>query len=186
MLERGLTSDLPGQPSWRVALFAGLDGHGKPILHRRQRAGGVKRIGAGGVLKPIEVERQCAWLIDPVIRQASMQVAGGFIRGSPAGRISEQEEEDLRSGDFDYRFETQRGVAKPELGDARRRQIESGAEDGRDFENARRSEWLPESLDAKFGIGRIPVEAMKGGARGGVSVFDTEREAVSASENGER
>jgi hypothetical protein len=117
----------------RVALLASLDSYGQPILLRRQGAGGVGRVGAGGILKPVEVEFEGSWLAEAVIGQSGMEEARRLIGAGLAGLVAEDEEERLVRRIFENRLQSERLAVKGELGNAGSGQVKGGSDDGGDL-----------------------------------------------------
>jgi hypothetical protein len=157
-----------------VALFSGGNGDGKTVLFWGQRAGGVGRVGAGRIFKLVEVELEDAGAGEAVVGQAGVQETRGFIGGGLAGLISEDEEKNALIFAFDDGLEVEGFAVEGELGYAGRGQVEGVADDGGDLLSVRRVVGNPSGGDAKVRVGRIPVEAVEGGAGGGISVFDAQ------------
>ena len=82
----------------RVPLLAGLDVHRQPILLGRQGAGGVGRVGAGGIFKPVEVEFENSRLAEAVVGQSGMEEARRLIRKSQMTRTCRLGASNLRVG----------------------------------------------------------------------------------------
>src|ERR1700744_5032077 len=109
--------------SVRVTLFAGFDRDGEAVLRRRERAGGVGRVRARGVVELVEVKDEGAGLVEAVIRERSAEEAGGFIGGGLAGVVAEDEEEGGVVRVFEHWLKTDGFAVEGEFSETRGGQI---------------------------------------------------------------
>ena len=75
------------------ALFAGFNRYGQAVFHRWQRATGVGRVGAGGILEAVEVEDQLAGLVETMIGKRRVEITAAGIGGLLSGLIADDEEQ---------------------------------------------------------------------------------------------
>src|ERR1035437_4453762 len=167
----------------RVALLAGFEGYWEAILLGRQGAGGVGGVGAGRSLQAVEVQGQLARLAEAVVGQAGVEEPRRAVGGGVASLVALDEEELVRLAGLDDRLQAEGFAAKGELGDARRGQVEGGADDGGNLFDVRRGEGNPARGDAEARAGGRPVEAVEAGAGGRGGVLDAQGEAVASGEH---
>src|SRR4029077_12996952 len=71
-----------------IAQFADREGNLEAILPRRQRAGGVGRVGARWIFQAIEIEHQFAGLVQAVCWESGVEKAARPICGGRAGCVA--------------------------------------------------------------------------------------------------
>src|SRR5882724_4470215 len=74
-----------------VALLSDRQRYREPVLFRRQRAGGIRSVCAGGIFQAVEIEPQLARFVEPLVRESRIQKPAGSIGLGSAGRIPQDE-----------------------------------------------------------------------------------------------
>jgi hypothetical protein len=166
-----------------VALLAGFYGDGEAVLRRRERAGGVGRIGTGRVVELVEVEDDRSGLVEAVIGEWGAKEAGGFVCGGLAGVVAKDEEERGVVRVFEHGFKPDGFAVEGEFGEARRGQVEGGADDGGNFFGVSGRIGYPLGFNGVVEIRGVPVQAGEAGAGGRVGVLDAEGVTVAALKN---
>ena len=114
-------------------------------------------IGAGRILKPVEVEYDCSGLVEAVVGKIGVQEARGFIRCGVARGVTQDEEKLFSVGGFEDWLELNGFSIDHKFRESGGRHIEGGAKDGRYFFSVHRHERNPLGGDAIFGFQWIPV-----------------------------
>ncbi len=78
--------------SLMIALLADGERNRQTISGRRQRARGVGRVGARGILEMVEIQDQLAGFVDSIGRQAGIQEAARTVSGGGASRVAQDKE----------------------------------------------------------------------------------------------
>ena len=169
-----------------VALFAGRNGDGQPVLRWWQWAGCVRRKCAGRIYKFVEIEPQFSRLRYVMIGQVGIEKTSGAVGGYFAGLITKNEEEFPGGGILEHRLQAKHLSLQSKLGRARRGQLFDGAEDRRNVERPGRIVGNPFRPDSVLGIWRVLVQAMKSGARRRVEVLDAKGDTLIAMDEDDR
>src|SRR6185312_1193 len=164
-----------------VPLLARRDRHRQPVLRRRQRAGGVRRIAAWRVVCVVEVERHRAAAGDTVTGQVGVEKPAGAIGSRRAGSVAEVEEQGPA---FHRRLQPNGLPADLKLCISRGRRIRHLAKHVHDVQRLRRGERNPRGRYAQPGFRWIPLQPAKVHAGRRLGIFHPQIVAFSAMDDG--
>ena len=101
-----------------IALFSRRNGDFEAILLRWKRAGGERGVDAGWVLGAVEIEDDCAGLIEAVAGKRGIEESAGLVGRGFAGGVTEDEKEVFGGWVFDDWFEAEGLAVEGEFGRA--------------------------------------------------------------------
>src|SRR5260370_3974391 len=163
-----------------VALLADGERNGKGVLCWRKGAGGERGVGAGGIFEAIEIEDQCAGVVEPVIGEGGVEEAAGGVGLGGAGGVAQNEEKLFDGGIFENGVEAIGFSVERKFGGAGNLRGIAGADQRGDGEGFLRRVGDPTRLNAIVCVWRRPPEAVKAGEGGGLCVFNAQGEALAA------